>query len=213
MQNPRTNMKILSMMKELVLSSELFVSHGSGLESLLIASLPREKWLPIPSSFTLLKQGFSYTKPYYISCHLGYWCRLNCFHGVKHTPLSLFSFCWGVYSVASVSGEVFNHSVNLNSPKTVLEMGGGDDCETTQLQLGLEPSQGSDGDLTCLFIEILHTWFQDFIKLRFFMSQCRRNSVENKWQVRSRFIFERETFHRKNEVCLKRWDGPKVWSG
>ena len=107
MQDPRTNMKILSMMKELVLSSELFFCHGSGLESLLNALLPREKWLPIPSSFMLLKQGFSYTKPYYINCHLGYWCRLNCFHGVKHTTLSLFSFCSGVYSVASVSGEVF----------------------------------------------------------------------------------------------------------
>ena len=117
MQDPRTNMKILSMMKELVLSSELFFCHGSGLESLLNALLPREKWLPIPSSFMLLKQGFSYTKPYYINCHLGYWCRLNCFHGVKHTTLSLFSFCSGVYSVASVSGEVFNHSINPSSPK------------------------------------------------------------------------------------------------
>ena len=64
MQDPRTNMKILSMMKELELSSDLFVCHGSGLESLLNALLPREKWLPIPSSFTLGKQGFSYTKTY-----------------------------------------------------------------------------------------------------------------------------------------------------
>lgn len=36
-------MKILSMMKELELSSELVVCHGSGLESLLNALLPREK--------------------------------------------------------------------------------------------------------------------------------------------------------------------------
>ena len=76
--------------------------------------------------------------------------------------------------------------------------------------MGFEPSQNSDWDLNpwagtwtyCLLRS--HTWFQDLTKLRFFMSQRRRNSGRGKVIGKKCIYLERYTFHRQNAVCLKR---------
>ena len=62
-------------------------------------------------------------------------------------------------------------------------------------KLGLKPT---------FFSSKSHTWSQDLMKLRFFMSQHRKNSVRDKVIDEKWTCLERDTFHRQDVVHLKK---------
>ena len=68
--------------------------------------------------------------------------------------------------------------------------------ETAQLRLGLGPTA---------FSLKSHTWSQNLMMLRLFMSSHRKNSVRYKVIGKKGIYLERYIFHRQNAVCLKRW--------
>ena len=75
------------------------------------------------------------------------------------------------------------------------QQGGG----TAHLRLELEPT---------VFELRSHTGPQNFIKLRFFVSHRRKNSVGDKVIGKKWTSLEPYTFHRQNAVCLRRQERP-----
>ena len=77
--------------------------------------------------------------------------------------------------------------------------------ENSQLRLGFESSQNSDLGLEpTVFLLKSHTCCKDLMKLRLFMSPCRRNSTRGKVIGKKWIYLERDMVWRQNAVCLKR---------
>ena len=63
----------------------------------------------------------------------------------------------------------------------------------------------SDWDLNPLSFNRDHTWSQDFMKLGFLMSHCRKNSVRDKVVGKKWIYLERNALHRQSMGHLRRW--------
>ena len=73
------------------------------------------------------------------------------------------------------------------------------DSKQPKPKLGLKPT---------FFSSKSHTWSQDLMKLRFFTSQHRKNSVRDKVIGEKWIYLERDTFHRQDVVHLKKQERP-----
>ena len=79
-------------------------------------------------------------------------------------------------------------------------------CETAQFRLELELVQNQDWTGTHYLSTRVHSGLRTLLKLRFFVSQSKRNSardqvIGNKW-----IYLQRNTLHIQSEVCFRRWE-------